>query len=176
MAEVRRKYWIIGVMALAKGTGRNCVVCKRWPGRACEQMMSSLPQFRMTPGQPFENTARDYFVPFDMKYGYRGRRKAYGAVFSCLTTRAVHIELLTNLSTDRFLLGLRRFMSWYGTPKFLRSGNGRNFVGAARELRLMLKSWKEAKRKEDSPADFCAANKIKWTFSTPLASHHNGAI
>ena len=68
MAEVRRKYWIIGVRALAKGIGRKCVV---WRGRACEQMMSGLPQFRMTPDQPFENTAIDYFGPFDMKYGYR---------------------------------------------------------------------------------------------------------
>ena len=72
-----------------------------------EQMMSNLPSFRLISGHPFESTAMDYFGPFEIKYGYKGRKKSYGAVFTCLTTRAVHVELVSDMSSDMFcsLLG-----------------------------------------------------------------------
>ena len=60
-----------------------------------------------------------------------------------LVTRTVHVELVSDLSTSRFLMALRRFISLYGTPLFIRSDNGRNFVGAARELTAMLKRWEK---------------------------------
>ena len=113
-----------------------------------EQKMADLPSFRLCVGLPFENTAVDYFGPFVTKYGGRGRKKAYGAVFTCLTTRAVLVELVSDLTTDRFLLALRRFISIYGTPKRIISDNGSNFVGAARELTRMLNSWRREKTKK----------------------------
>ena len=104
-----------------------------------------------------------------------GKRKSYGAVFTCLTTRALHLELVSDLTADRFLLSLRRFMSFYGTPKNLISENGSNF-GTAREITRMLNSWRR-EMKQDSPVmKLCESKLITWKFSTPKSSHHNGAV
>ena len=92
-----------------------------------EQFMSDLPSFRLSPGSPFESTYIDYFGPFEIRFGKRQRTKVRGVIFTCLTTRAIHLELVTNLTTDRFLMALRRFISIYGQPKVIRSDNGQNF-------------------------------------------------
>ena len=141
-----------------------------------EQKMADLPSSRLCVGLPFENSAVDYFGPFDIRYGGRGRKKAYGSVFTCLTTRAVHVELVCDLTSDRFLLALRRFISIYGTPKKLTSDNGSNFVGAAREITRMLKTWERSEDGDSKIIDFCKKSLITWQFSTPLASHHNGVV
>ena len=71
MAEVRKRFWIVGVRGLAKSIGNRCVTCRRWRGAAMEQRMADLPSLRVNATCPFENTAIDYFGMFDMKYGYR---------------------------------------------------------------------------------------------------------
>lgn len=78
--------------------------------------MSDLLKCHITPGLPFETTAVDYFGPFFIKYGYRGK-KVYSAIFTFFATRAVSLELVTDLTTDRFLMALQRFMSLYRQPK-----------------------------------------------------------
>ena len=93
MAEVRKTYWIIGVRQISKKIGVKCVTCRRWRRAPMEQKMADLPSV-------------DYFRPFETKYGGRGRKKAYGAVFTCLTTRAVLVELVSDLTTD--MLGFQR--------------------------------------------------------------------
>ncbi len=176
VAEVRKNYWIVGVRCMARRIGRTCVVCRRWRGKAFEQIMSELPSFRVNQGQPFEISAVDYFGPFDMKTGYRRKKKAYGAVFTCLATRAAHIELVSDLTTQSFLLALTRFISRWDQPKEMRSDNGSNFVGAANVIREMLERWREDTEDRQQLKDFCSKNGFKWTFSTPLASHHNGCV
>ena len=169
MAECRKKYWILGIRHIAKSIGYKCVTCRRWRIASMDQFIADLPDFRITPGAPFENCSVDYFGPVTLRFGRRQRTKGYGALFTCLTTRAIHIELVTDLTIDRFLMGLRRFISLYGQPKFIRSDNGSNFRGAASELRRMFLRWK-------GDTKFKESNTIKWTFSTPTASHHNGSV
>ena len=176
MAECRKEYWIIGLRRLAKRIASQCVICRWWRGKTLEQKMSDLPEFRITPGSPFENCSVDYFGHFLIRYGRRQRVKAYGAIFTCLVTRAVHVELVSDMTTDRFLMALRRLMSLYGKPKFIRSDNGKNFVGAARELKLMLNRWRNDVCENNRINEFISKYTIKWTFSIPLASHHNGAV
>ena len=176
MAEVRKRYWILGLRQIAKRVGYKCIICRRWRARSMEQCMADLPKLRMSVGLPFENTAIDYFGPFESRYGGRGRKKSYGVIFTCLSTRAVHVDLASDLTTDRFLLALRRIISLYGTPKRIRSDNGKNFVGAAREITRMLKSWRRSHDIASPVLKFCESNLIEWSFSTPLASHHNGAV
>ena len=89
---------------------------------------------------------------------------------------ASHAELVTDLTTDRFLMALRRFMSLYGQPKRMKSDNGTNFVGAASELREMLKQWRNDNLQRNIITDFCNEHAIEWTFSTPAAPHHNGSV
>ena len=83
VAEVKKKYWVVGLRSMAKRIGRNCITCRRWRGKALEQIMCDLPNFRTTPGLPFETTAVDYYGQFSIKFGYRQRKKVYGAIFTC---------------------------------------------------------------------------------------------
>ena len=104
-------------------------------------MMSDLPKERLSFNeQPFTHTVIDYFGPINVKLTHRTRsnqamHKRYGALFTCLTTRAVHLELASDLSTDIFILALRRFIACRSKPKKILSGNGTNFIGADRDLR-----------------------------------------
>ena len=80
------------------------------------------------------------------------------------------------MSTDTFLLALKCLISWYGLPKHLHSDNGSNFRGAAHELRKMINNWKIRNPEQSRLKEYLASNEIKWTFSTPLAPHHNGVV
>ena len=176
MAECRKIFWIIGLRKLAKSIGLRCVICRWWRKLPFDQFMADLPSFRITPGYPFENSSVDYFGPISIRFGRRGRSKGYGAIFTCMTTRAIHLELATDLTTDVFLMVLRRFISIYGQPRKMRNDNGKNFVGAAAELKKMLKDLQCNHPEKMKLQDFCARNTIKWSFNTPRASHHNGTV
>ena len=86
------------------------------------------------------------------------------------------MELVSDLTTQSFLLALTRFISRWDQPKELRSDNGSNFIGAANIIREMLKQWREDTEDRRQLRDFCSKNGFKWSFSTPLASHHNGCV
>ena len=85
--------------------------------------MADLPDFRITPGAPFKNCSVDYFGPLILRFSRRQRTKGYGALYTCLTPRAIHVELATDLSIGRFFMALRRFISLYRQPKFICSDN-----------------------------------------------------
>ena len=139
--------------------------------------MANLPVSRLSiEGPPFQNCAVDYFGPMSIKYGRRARAKAYGAIFTCLTTRAVHIEMATDISTDKFLLAFQRLISLYGQPHCINSDNGRNFIGASREISELIQKWQETNEDSKKLGNFCAQYSIEWKFSTPLAPHHNGIV
>ena len=177
VAEIRKKYWIISAMKLAKRITYKCVTCRRWKKEACEQMMSSLPESRLAIREsPFQHTSVDYIGPIMVKYGHRGVKKGYGVIFTCLTTRAIYIEFATDISTEKFLLAFRRFIGNYGLPLQVRSDNGKNFIGAAREIRNLMLLWKEENDDSTKLKEFCRQYEIKWTFSTPASPHHNGAV
>ena len=107
--------------------------------------MSNLPEACLAINQlPFTNTVIDCLGPFTVKQGRRihstdGTSKRYGAIFTCLSTCAVHIELVGNLPTNNFILALLRFISWRGHPKNIFSDNATNSTGAQRELVKSLK-------------------------------------
>ena len=141
----RENVWIIKGKALVRKVMQNCSFCKQRQVTPQSPIMSNLPEARLAINQPpFTNTGVDYFGPLTVKQG-RGTRstdgtsKRYGAIFTCLSTRAVHIELVGNLSTDNFILALRRFISKRGHPKNIFSDNGTNFTGTQRELAKSLK-------------------------------------
>lgn len=99
--------------------------------------MSDIPKSRIVSSRPFANCGVDYFGPLQIREGKRRHSKmskAYGAIFVCFSTKAVHVELVTDLSTETFLATMKRFMARRGKPLRMYSDNSTNFVGAKREL------------------------------------------
>ena len=139
--------------------------------------MSNLPEARLAINQPpFTNTGIDYFGPLTVKQGIckrskDGTSKRYGAVFTCLSTRAIHIELVGNLSTDNFILALRPFTSRRGHPKNIFSDKGTNFAGSQRELAKSLRSLDQNRIEAE-----LTLQKIKWNFCPPVSPWMNGAM
>ncbi|XP_014681609.1 PREDICTED: uncharacterized protein LOC106821357 [Priapulus caudatus] len=118
---------------------------------------------------PFYNTACDYFGPYTVKIGKNKTTKHYGVIFTCLNTRAVHLELSVDCSSMEFLQVLRRFFAIRGCPRLIQSDNGTQMVGAERQLREMVKGWSR-----DDLKEFYAERQVIWKFVTPLAPHQNG--
>ena len=101
---------------------------------AWKMKMGNLPADRLLEEPPFTYCGVDMFGPFLVKDG-RKTQKKYGTMFTCLSSRAVHIETTSNLTTDRFIQKLRRLISRRGNVRMIKSDNGTNFVGASIELR-----------------------------------------
>ena len=105
--------------------------------------MADLPVDRITSDQPpFTEVGVDYFGPFFVKRG-RAEVKRYGCIFTCLSTRAVHIEIFHSLDTNSFINALRRFVARRGNPVKIRSDNGTNFVSGGKEFRQAIKDWNQ---------------------------------
>ena len=169
-AKTKRKYWILKASDLAKSVKFRCVFCREMTHKVESQLMADLPQLRLAPyTRPFHYTACDYFGPYTVKVGRNKTTKHYGVLFTCLNTRAVHLELAVDCSTMEFLQVLRRFFVIRGQPAVMMSDNGIQFVGAERELREMVTGWSMEQLRE-----FCAEKGMEWKFTTPAAPHHNG--
>ena len=90
-------------------------------------------------------------------------------VFTCLTTRAVHLEIVSSLDTSSCVMGIERFIARHGTPSTIWSDNGRNFVGAEKELLACIKSW------NGMAPNIFAHKAVTWKFNLPGAPHHGGS-
>lgn len=131
--------------------------------------MGQLPIDRLTPSiRPFSYCGVDYCGPFHVAVGRR-REKRWVALFTCLTTRAVHIELAENLSTDAFIICLRNFVNRRGVPIRVRSDNGTNFVGAQREMAAESRLFDFSAIEREM-----AKHKIEWIFNCPADPSSGG--
>ena len=132
-------------------------------------IMADLPIERLGYKQPpFSITGVDYFGPFLVPIR-RSKEKRWVFLFTCLTTRAMHIEVVPSLDTSSCVMGVERFIARRGTPTTIMSDNGTNFVGAQKELLACIESWNKL-----APAVFVQKG-IKWKFNPPSAPHHGGS-
>ena len=172
--EIRNSgYWILQCNTLVRKAISDCVQCRFLRGRREEQKMANLPSDRMQEVPPFTYCAVDYFGPFYIKEK-RKELKRYGCLFTCLTSRAFHIEVSQTLETDSFIMALRRFINIRGNIRQLRSDWGTNFVGAERELRDAIKEMDHDRINREllnEGADYLV---IKWKRNPPSASHMGG--
>ena len=169
LAVLREKYWIPQANSAVRRIISKCTVCRRLNAKAGRQKMADLPEDRLQPDQPpFTNVGVDFFGPFEIKRG-RSLIKRYGVIFTCLTVRAVHIEIAHSLDTDSCINAIRRFICRRGQVKILRSDNGTNFVAAEKELRKALENLDQTKIQNTM-----TEKGIKWIFNTPAASHQGG--
>lgn len=169
LGSLRRSFWIVRGMAQVRRVLGKCPKCKLLYQGPENQIMAPLPPERVcSGGRPFRFCGVDYFGPFLAKQG-RSLHKRYGCLFTCLQTRAVHIEVAHSLSTDSFIMALMRFTNRRGMPEVVYSDNGSNFVGAEKEL---MRSLNTSDQNELSRR--LLAKGIEWKFNPPGASHRGG--
>lgn len=171
LASVRDKYWPIGGRCLARRVARRCVICTRLRADTVQPIMGHLPEARTNATFPFYSCGIDFGGPF-MICSRKGRgnriTKCYLCLFVCLSSKAVHLELVSDLSTQAFILCLRRFISRRGRPLEIYCDNGRNLVGARNELGRVLRSSRQ------SVYEFSSNEGIKFVFSPAYSPHFRG--
>ena len=173
--EARRKYWIIGVRSMSKALTSKCITCKKLRKKPLDQLMGQIPSLRVAAGfPPFSNTAIDMFGPLHIKLNRKTLKEAQVIIFTCMTTRAVHLELVNDKTSDAFLMTFRRFASLRGHPSVCWSDCGTNFVGAQAYLQEIMRNWNIPKIESVLSEDFCCD--FKWLWNIPHASHQNGVV
>ncbi|XP_054712892.1 uncharacterized protein LOC129222408 [Uloborus diversus] len=161
MSALREKYWILKSRKTIKKAIKSCIVCRRFNSKPPEVQESVLPENRVKDASVFEILGIDLAGPLILK----DNSKVWILIFTCAVFRAVHVEMLTSVSTDNFLLGLRRFIARRGRPSIIYSDNGKNFVGAKNQLSKI--DWKKIQ-------DETTASSIAWIFIPPSAPWWGG--
>lgn len=139
-----------------------------------QPQMGDLPSDRVTQSRPFSGVATDFAGPFSVKTTtLRNARvvKAYLCVFVCLATKAVHLEVVSALSTEAFVAALDRFVSRRGLPSLIRSDNGTNYRGTANYLNDV---YKFLENNVDNLSQTLARKGVTWRFSPPNCPHWGG--
>lgn len=129
---MRQKAWVVQGRRLAQRVVNECVFCRKMKVRTCRQVMGELPDERARPAAPFQFTSVDLFGPYLVRDDVKKRvkMKAWGVLFCCMASRAIHLELASSLSTESFLMAYQRFAAVRGHPEKVWSDPGSNFVGA----------------------------------------------
>lgn len=132
--ELRERFFIIRGRQLVKSIIRSCLICKRFSVKPASQVEAPLPADRVQSAPPFEVTGLDFAGPLYVK---ESNAKCYILVCTCATTRAIHLEIVSSLATEHFLLAFRRFISRRGVPSVVYSDNAQTFKKANSELRAL---------------------------------------
>ena len=126
-------YWIINCNSAVKSLIAKCFICRHLRGSICQQEMADLPKERLSQEPPFTYCGIDMFGRILMKEGHQ-EIKRYECLFTCRSSRAIHIESTNSLSPDAFIQALRRFVSRRGNVRVIRTDNDINIVSASAEL------------------------------------------
>lgn len=176
LAAVRQLYWPLRARGTTRRLIHRCIRCFKSKPRISEQKMGNLPADRVTPSKPFNNTGIDFCGSIYIREGRRRgakRVKAYVAVFICMAIKAVHLEVVSDMTTEAFLNAFKRFISRRGRPANVYTDNGTNFVGANKELEKCSKIFSQ-EQQEQSMIDYSASEGIKWHFTPARAPHFGG--
>lgn len=161
-------FWIPGINRVVTSYILNCVTCRRMRRSAEGQRMSDLPSERVEPSPPFMYCGMDCFGPFMTKEG-RTNHKKYGLLLTCLCSRAIHIEMLEDMSTDAFINSLRCFIAIRGTVRQIKCDQGTNFIGAKNELNSALQELDPERL-----TTFLANKQCDFVLNAPHSSHAGG--
>ena len=170
--EVRSAgYWVIGGSSAVSNHIAQCVKCRKLRGTPQDQKMADLPEDRLEPAPPLTFSAVDYFGPWYVKEGRR-ELKRYGVLFTCLSSRAIHLEVSKSLTTDSFLNAYRRFVGRRGPVRQLRSDQGTNLIGAMDELQQAVTELDHERIREELLSNNC--DWVEFKPNVPHASHMGG--
>ena len=176
MSILLESFYIVGVKSIVKRISRNCSVCQRVYCQPQHQLMGELPAKRVNISLPFTSVGVDMAGPFYIKWGNSRKPtivKSYVALFICMYTRAVHLELVCDLSTDSFLAAFSRFTARRGMPSEVTSDNGSNFIGARTEL-MELQQFFNQLKSSDGIELLSTKYEMSWKFSPARTPHFGG--
>ncbi|KAM7419774.1 hypothetical protein PAMA_016727 [Pampus argenteus] len=156
--------WILGCSNLVSSHIYKCTKCRKYRRGTEQQRMSDLPVDRTEATPPFTFCGLDCFGPFYIKEG-RKELKRYGLLLTCMCSRAIHIEMLDDLTSDAFINALRSVIAIRGAVRQIRCDQGTNFVGARREFAEALREMDQEELKEKG---------CEFIFNTPSSSHMGG--
>lgn len=172
LSSVRQQFWPLKGKGLVKSILRKCIPCFRANPRPLVAQMGDLPTARVVPSYPFCNTGVDYAGPFllkDSKFRNKKILKCYICVFVCFATKAVHLELATELTTASFIAAFKRFTARRGICQNLYSDNGTQFVGANNELANIYSLLKSSEIQ-----DYLVLSDMQWHFIPSRSPHFGG--
>lgn len=163
------RFWIFGgALNAVKAVVRNCIRCVRFRGEVSSQLMGQLPAYRVNISRPFSHTGVDLCGPFQTKcVAHRVTRfyNVYVAIFVCMAVKCIHLELVTDLSANKFIEAFQRFMARRGAPSFMYSDNGGNFIGTKNMLIA----------NHEKIESFTTSEGIEWS-PIPARSAHFGGL
>lgn len=172
----RLRYWPLNGLRAVKRILHNCLPCHKFKAKCAEQIMADLPKDRVSTCRQFLRVGVDFGGPFLLKTSNLRKApkvKAYIAIFVCMNTKCVHIELVSGLSTEQFLLTLQRFIGRRGNPSVIYSDNATNFLGSSNHLKDLYQFFK-SKSNNEAIENFLSKNEIQWKFIPPRSPHWGG--
>ncbi|KRX13015.1 Tigger transposable element-derived protein 6, partial [Trichinella nelsoni] len=168
LTDLRQRFWVLKGRSSVKRIVRQCRICKRQCARPYEPIMNDLPIDRVTVAAPFERIGIDFAGPVYIKMR-NNHVKTYICLFTCMVTRAIHLELVTSMTTKQFLNAFHRFAARRGYPVLVQSDNFKTFKQADQELRDLFSEnqWSEIR-------EALTVNRIKWKYITERAPWNGG--
>lgn len=172
---IRNKYWVLNSRRTIASRIHKCVKCARQRSELHTQLMGNLPTSRVKTNKPFTKVGVDYAGPITIrasKLRNAKHQKAYICIFICMTTKAIHIELVSDLTAEAFVAALKRFIARRGMCSDIYSDCGTNFVGANKSLQSDYH--KALKLQQTNGIEFCTTKGITWHFNPPSTPHFGG--
>ena len=169
-----KRIWLTDGIRSVKSHLRKCIICAKVKAKTMVQQMANLPSARVVPNPPFTEVGLDYAGPIKLHQS-KGRgvktTKGYIVLFICLCTKAIHLEIVGDQTTDSFIGALKRFIGRRGRPTKIWSDNASTFQGADAELKSMLR---EASSTWTKASELLSNEGIEWKFIPPRAPHFGG--
>jgi len=168
LTETRSKFWIIKGRSFIRGLLRQCGVCRRHEGKSYDAPLPPpLPSYRVEEAPPFSFTGVDFAGPLFVRGG-DGVQKVWICLYTCCVVRAVHLDLVPDLSTPAFLRSLKRFTARRGLPARILSDNGKTFKAAAKVINAVITHPEVQK--------YLIGLGVKWMFNIPKAPWWGGVF
>lgn len=170
LALVRQKYWIPACRAMVRRVISQCSVCRKYEGgHYIVPPLADLPSLRLTESRPFLATGTDFMGPVITKRKIDGKKfflkKSWICLFTCFSTRAIHLEVVPDLTAESFLQCLRRFIARYNRPELILSDNFSSFKLANETIDIAFRH---------AIFNFCANQNIIWRYITALRPWSGG--
>lgn len=167
--EIRQKFWIPKLRMLLNGIRNSCPKCKNTAAVPRIPEMGAIPKARLAVfTRPYTFVGVDYFGPLNVIVN-RGTQKRWGVLFTCLTTRGIHLEIAHSMDTSSCIMAIRNFEGRKGTPRKYFSDNGSNFHGANNVFTKELANIDHKKIREEF-----VTSETEWSFNPPTAAHMGG--